>query len=220
MLLSPTPYTVINTSDDPTVSGSLPWAINQANNQGNAGYGTANSDGSVIGFDVPATDPGYSSGNNSWTITLSSTLKLSESDGPEVIDGPTAGTVIVSGGNAVGVFAVDLSITATISNLTISGGQVAGDGGGIFNLGLLNVSDCTISGDSAVGSGGGIYNNGTLTVTDSTISGDKAADGGGISDENDSDGPGNLMVNGSTFSSDTSEAIFNGESSGSTARAT
>ena len=84
---NPTYYTVNLTSDtgassgtDDThgghPSGDLLWAITQAN-------ANTNTAGSVIEFDprVFATPQ---------TITLSSTLVLSESAGPEVIDGPGA----------------------------------------------------------------------------------------------------------------------------------
>ena len=86
---NPTYYTVNLTSDTgassgtdayPTAgtpSGDLLWAVTQAN-------ANTNSAGSVIEFDptVFATPQ---------TITLSSTLVLSESAGPEVIEGPGAG---------------------------------------------------------------------------------------------------------------------------------
>ena len=91
-----------NTGDQ---SGDLLWAISQAN-------ANTNPDGSVINFDLatPA------------TIALSSTLELSESAGPEVIQGPGSGLVTISGNNAVGVFLVDSGVTACLSGLTISGG--------------------------------------------------------------------------------------------------
>ena len=56
---------------------------------------------------------------------------LSETAGPEVIDGPGAGLVTVSGGDSVGVFEVESGVTATLSGLTISGGSTTGNGGGV-----------------------------------------------------------------------------------------
>ena len=127
---NPTVYTVTDTSDSVTDTGSLPYAITEANANGNLA-------GSVIAFGFTAPQ----------TITLSSTLVLSESAGPEVIDGPSAG-VVISGDNAVEVFQVDSGVTATLSGLTISGGS-ASSGGGIENGGELTVSGSTLSGNSA-----------------------------------------------------------------------
>ncbi|MGO9469265.1 MAG: beta strand repeat-containing protein, partial [Isosphaeraceae bacterium] len=191
VLLSATPYLVINTSSDPTVMGSLPWGVTQANANTNAA-------GSIIEFDptVFATPQ---------TITLSSTLVLSESPGPEVIDGPSAG-VVISGNNAVEVFQVNGGVTATLADLTISGGS-ANYGGGIHNSGTLTVSGSTVAGSSAVYFGGGIYNGGTLTVTGSAIESNMVTDsccgaaGGGIANF------GTLTVSDSTLT-DNSVAAF------------
>ena len=57
-------------------TGSLPFAIAQAN-------ANPNSAGSVIQF-----DPTIFNSANPRTITLTATLTLSETGGPEVIDGP------------------------------------------------------------------------------------------------------------------------------------
>ena len=168
---SPTYYTVNLTSDTGassgtdaypvtgTPSGDLLWAITQAN-------ANTNPAGSVIEFDptIFATTQ---------TITLSSTLELSESAGPEVIDGPSAG-VVVSGNNAVEVFQIDGGVTGTLAGLTISGGS-ATYGDAISNYGSLTVSGSTIEGNS----GGGISNNGSLTVTGTTIEGNTSGGSGG-----------------------------------------
>ena len=168
---SPTYYTVNLTSDTGAASGTdaypvtgapsgdLLWAITQAN-------ANTNPAGSVIEFDptIFATTQ---------TITLSSTLELSESAGPEVIDGPSAG-VVVSGNNAVEVFQIDGGVTGTLAGLTISGGS-ATYGDAISNYGSLTVSGSTIEGNS----GGGISNNGSLTVTGTTIEGNTSGGSGG-----------------------------------------
>ncbi len=174
---NPTYYTVNLTSDTgansgtdayPTAgtpSGDLLWAVTQAN-------ANTNPAGSVIEFDptVFATMQ---------TITLSSTLELSESAGPEVIDGPSAG-VLISGNNAVEVFRVDSGVTAMLAGLTISGGS-APDGGGIYSYsdGTLTLSECTVSGNTA-GLGAGIVSFGTLTLTGSTVEGNTGSYAGGI----------------------------------------
>ena len=173
----PTIYLVTNSSGDPSVVGSLPYVINEAN---------ANTDlaGSVIRFDptVFATPQ---------TITLAGTLELSEPSGPEVIDGPGTNLVTVSGNNAVRVFQVDTGVVASLAGLTISGGSVTGDYGGgieVEKAGTLTLADSTVSGNSATdvginfyGIGGGIANAGWLTVTSSTFTNNSAHYvGGGI----------------------------------------
>ena len=181
LLLSgnPTSYTVNLTSDTGASSGTdastgnpsgdLLWAIEQAN-------ANTNSAGSVIGFDPTVFATAQS-------ITLTSTLELSETAGPETIDGPGASVLTVSGGNAVGVFLVGKGVTAKLSSLTISGGSVSFGGGGVFIAagGTLAVTDSVITDNSAAELGGGIYDNGALTITDdSVISDNSAAEGGGV----------------------------------------
>ena len=196
LLSSPTQYTVDLTTDSgPTSAGSgtgtagdLRYCINQAN-------ADPNLSGSLITFDpaVFATPQ---------TITLSSppgpgnvfgqpsldlhSLELSESAGPEFIQGPGANLLTISGGGPLltffpdfttinvnfGVFKVDSGVTATLSGLTISKGDAI-NGGGIENAGTLTVSDCSIANNSAGSSGssaysasnngGGIWNAGMLT---------------------------------------------------------
>jgi hypothetical protein len=171
---SPTVYTVTDTSDSASDTGSLRYAVNQAN-------ANTNIAGSAIEFDIPTSDPGYDPQTNSWTITLngdSGPLELSEQTWPEEIKGPGASTLTVSGHNATGVFQVDGSTTASISGLTISNGL-----GGVTNSGALTVRDCIIS-DNSSSTGGGISNGGILTVSESTIEDNSAAyAGGGIVSE-------------------------------------
>lgn len=73
------------------------------------------------------------------------------------------------------------------SSLEISGGNTAGDGGGIRSAGAnLTVYDCHITGCVAGGSGGGIYatgpNTGSVSISDSTKVHENTAglSGGGI----------------------------------------
>ena len=63
----------------------------------------------------------------------------------------------ISGGGASRVFQVDGGVTANFKGLTVTGGSIAGDGGGLYNEGgSVALTDCTVSGNSASGSGGGI----------------------------------------------------------------
>jgi len=107
------------------------------------------------------------------------------------------------------VLEVTEGVTATIRDLTITGGLPKfGDGGGIRNLGVLSVINSTISGNDVLKSyigdrnddGGGIYNSGTLSVINSTISENGATwcdNGGGIYNS------GTLSVVDSTISDNT-----------------
>lgn len=195
---SPTVFTVNTTSNNAAVAGSLPFEIKKAD-------ANTNLAGSVIEFDKNVFKAG-----TSHTITLKSTLALTETKGPEVIDGPGASIVTISGNNAVEVFSVATGVTASLSGLTITGGSanthenggggigndgtltvanstiesnsVAGSasGGGILNLGTLTITNSTIENNSAGGEGGGIFNDGTVTVIQSTIAGNSALDGSGI----------------------------------------
>ncbi len=157
-------FTVTDTSDNPSDTGSLRYAINQANadNQANTiNFGAL--------FDTPQ------------TITLGGTqLELSDSAGIQAITGPAAG-VTISGGGTSGVFAVENGVTATLSGLTITDGKGGGTGvyGGMYNLGNATLTNCTISGNSSTLRGGGLTNVGTAALTDCTISGNSTGNVGG-----------------------------------------
>ena len=88
------------------------------------------------------------------TITLASTLVLSETAGPEVIDGPGASLVTVSGNNAVEVFSVDSGVTATLTGLTISGGLATQGGGLSVDGGTVSLTNVTVINNQAVGARG------------------------------------------------------------------
>ncbi len=186
VLLSATDYTVNAITDTGAGSGTtgdLLYCIDQAN-------ANSNTDGSEIEFDPTVF-------GTPQTIMLSSTLTLSETAGPEVISGPDANLVTVSGNNSVGVFLVNGGVSATIAGMTISHGAPNSSGDGIDNEGTLTVSNCTIA-DNSVGYnnvGGGIFNDsdGTLTVSNCTIANSSAYSGGGI------DNYGMLTVSDSTI---------------------
>ena len=148
----PVTFMVTNLADNGP--GSLRQAILDAN---------AN-----VGYDIIQFASGVSG-----TITLTS----GELDITDAVDlqGPGSGVVTVSGNNASRVFSV--SANATISGLTITGGN-SDYGGGIYNAyGTLTVGNSTLTGNSAI-SGGGIYNAyGMLTVDSSTLSGNSAVGG-------------------------------------------
>ena len=133
---SPTIYTVDLTSDTGTGSdnkGDLLYCITQAN-------ANANTAGSEIEF-----APTVFQVATQQSITLSATLVLSETAGPEVLDGPGASDLKITGNDTVEVFSVSSDTTATLSGLTIWGGMTNQSGGGINNQGTLTVTSCDIS---------------------------------------------------------------------------
>ena len=134
-------FTVTSTLDDGS-AGTLRWAVGQANSAGGA---------ETIAFDKTVF-------KTPQTITLTGTqLELSDTTGTETITGPKAG-VTVSGGGLSRVFQVDGGVTASISGLTITGGNVGYryNGGGLYNNGgTATLTNCTVSGNSAFGGGGG-----------------------------------------------------------------
>jgi hypothetical protein len=98
------------------------------------------------------------------------------------IQGPGTELLTISGNSLTRVFNVGSGVSATLSGMTITGGEVisTSDGGGISNSGTLNLTDVRVYDNYAGDSGGGIYNTGDLTIIDSTIEGNQAGRGGGI----------------------------------------
>lgn len=169
-------FTVTNLDDGG--DGSLRQAILDAN---------ANPGADIIDFQDELTG----------TITLTSgELPLVTED--LTINGPGIFAITVSGNHASRVSVVNTGVTAVISGLTLTDGQISGNGGGIFNLGNLTLNNVAVSGCVSGLGGGGIFNNGTMTITNSTLSDNHANDnnagGGGIL----SNGP--LAITSSTLS--------------------
>jgi hypothetical protein len=115
----------------------------------------------------------------SQTINLSGgQLELADTTGTETIIGPKAG-VTVSAGGLSRVFQVDANVTASISGMTITGGNADADygyGGGLLIYGATTLTNCTVSGNSAFSGGGlatGSFSDpGTiLTLINCTVSG-------------------------------------------------
>ncbi|MGC1783072.1 MAG: choice-of-anchor Q domain-containing protein [Acidobacteriaceae bacterium] len=173
-----TTYTVTDTTDNATDSGSLRYAVNTA------------VDGDTITF-----------------LNVIGTITLTPANGALIIShsititGPGAGLLTISGNNATTVFIVN-SGTVSISGLAIANSN-AGSGvyGAITNGGTLTVTGCDLSNNAnPTDSGGAILNFGTLTVMDSTFSGNTAGVGGAIGGA-----AGTLTVENSTFSGNTAQ---------------
>ncbi len=206
---SPTIYTVDSTTDTGTGSndkGDLLYCITQAN-------ANTNTVGSEIEF-----DSSVFTGATQLSITLSAPLNLAETAGPEVIDGPGASALKITGNDTVQVFnESDEHVTATLSDLTIWGGMTSQAGGGIYNDGTLTITNGTFTNNTSGSDGGGIANPGVLTLTNSIIVDNTAPFGGGIDNE------GTLTVTGSTIESNTANSsggygggIYNGDDNSAT----
>ena len=163
-------FTVNSTLDDGSV-GTLRWAVGQANST--TGADTIDFDSTV--FNTPK------------TIALTAgQLTLTDTTGATTITGPSVGVTIArstaAGTPDFSIMGVNSGVSATLENLTITGGNAGskGSGGAIFNSGTLTLTNSTLSGNSAARDGGGIYNNGMATLTNSTLSGNSASYGGGI----------------------------------------
>ena len=119
------------------------------------------------------------------TLTLSANVTIDGTGRTVIVDGGcTFSGGVCTSNTGVGVFAVNRSVTASLTALTIQHGNTTGGiGGGIYNniSSTLTLTNSTITGNSATLDGGGIYNNGTATVTNSTFSGNSSSHiGGGI----------------------------------------
>jgi fibronectin-binding autotransporter adhesin len=134
--------------------------------------------GSTITFD-PALD-GQTITLTNGQLVIDKSLTIDASDLPGGIKMDANGLITNHR-----VMQVASGVTATLTNLHLSGGKVStnaypnNSGGGIYNQGTLTLSQSTLSGNSAE-YGGGIDNHGTLTLDEATLSGNSAVDGGGI----------------------------------------
>ena len=139
VLLAATIYTVNAITDTGAGSGTtgdLRYCINQAN-------ANPNKDGNLIQFAVTG------------TIALDSALpELSNTAGLIDIEGPGAANLTVARSTAKGtpafrIFTIDAGVRATLDSLTITGGHVEVNGGGIYNQGDLTITSSTISANGA-----------------------------------------------------------------------
>ncbi len=177
--LTPASFTVTDTSDSVSDTGSLRYAITNAQN------------GDSITFN---------SSLSGQTITLGSVLEISKN---VTITGLGASNLVISGDHSTEVFQVDVGVTGSISSLTVENGSGGNLGGGIENKGTLTLSYCTLSGNATSSSGGGINNAGTLTLSYCTLSGNTSfgffSFGGGIQNN------GALTISNSTFSGNSAQ---------------
>ena len=130
--------------------------------------------GTTITFDATAFPA-----NTAKTITLTAaaggTMHLAST---LTIDG-TGHAVTIGGGNALGLLEMD-SGTATLTALTLTGGNTGGGGGAVIVYGgTLVIANSTLTGNTAALGGALDLEGGTTAVTNSTLTGNSATAGAG-----------------------------------------
>ena len=128
----PATFVVVNTNDD-SDTGSLRWAIDQANALPGADR---------IEFAIPTTDPGYDAKSGVWTIAISQALPPLMGSDPVTIDGcsqpgASPNDLPVTSADADGNAGTDATLT-----IELSGGNA-----GVGTDGLsIQASSCVIEG--------------------------------------------------------------------------
>ncbi|MEU7724745.1 hypothetical protein AB0B78_05830 [Streptomyces sp. NPDC040724] len=116
----------------------------------------------------------------------------------------------VTGGSPLfRLLSVDEGGTLTLKGLTVTGGRIDSNGGGIANAGTLRLEDSKVAGNQARGNGGGIANEGgdvTLVDTEiltnvATSATDLPGNGGGLSNS----AAGTLKLHKSTVAGNTAD---------------
>ncbi len=139
--------------------------------------------------------------------------------GTGAIAGTGSGSTVIQAKGSFRTVNVGKAATATLSRVTITGGNAgpSGYGGGVYNAGKLTIRLSVISKNRAV-AGGGIANaGGMLTVTGTTVSDNSAPvyGGGGIQNGGLHNVPGLVTVTDSTITGNTSGGdgggILNGQ---------
>lgn len=153
---------------------TLRAAIQEANALG--GSHTINLSASTYTLTISGSDDSAQAGDLDIINTNPTTVNIT------IIGAGARSTVIDGNGSVIAdrVFDIHASNEATISDVTIRGGNISGSfGGGISNAGTLTLDSVTISGNTAGQDGGGVSNGGTLTITNSTFNGNTATANGG-----------------------------------------
>jgi hypothetical protein len=122
------------------------------------------------------------------------------------ISGPGTDNLTVDGNDENRVFYVGPAVFVTISNLTITNGNVPTNyGGGVYNdHSDLTMNTCRVSDNSAFW-GGGMYNDGslgrgTVLLNNSAFSNNSAFQGGGIFNKGENSGSTTATLNNCAFS--------------------
>jgi len=206
---------VVNTTADGVGLGACATGgsctLRQAINQYNADTSGAD----TITFSVPTPATFNISANGRLNIDNTSNVPLT-------ITGAGTTKTIIDGGSSVEVLNVPGNGVASLANLSIQHGSIAGFGGGILvDVGsTLNLSNVVVSHNATTnpgaggGAGGGIFNGGgSITLTNSTVSsntvGGSGGAGGGVYNYE-----GTLTLNNSTVSGNVVDGTVGGGGGG------
>ena len=120
--------------------------------------------GDTIVFQIPTSDPGYSTSTGVFTIILTSGEIVVDKD--LTITGPSAANIAISGNHASRIFNITAG-TVAISDLSLINGKAQGAdgilprepgmpgiGGAVLNQGTLTITRCTFKGNTARGGAG------------------------------------------------------------------
>ena len=152
--------------------------------------------------------------NTPQTIILTGGALFIGGNGRVVINGNGENLLTISGNNQNRVFSVSSIADLTLNGLTVSGGRINSDGGGIINNGTLRISNSAIannagsSGGGTPNGGGAIYNNlGRLTLINSKVINNSLTNGsgGGILNNN-----GTVNITGSIINNNTASSAEGG----------
>src|SRR5271166_3492752 len=140
----------------PKTTCTLRWAITAANTKAKVNGCAAGSGTDTIVFNSGLSGT-ITLGSDLPTIFNTLTIQGTETSPP---------AITISGGGKVQLMQVNEGATLNLNYLTLTDGyaapEIANNGGGILNLGTLNVANCTVSGNSAAEVSGGIGNAGTM----------------------------------------------------------
>ncbi len=141
---------------------------------------------------VAAANAAVTADDVTFQSTLTGQVSLTAAAGGEIpisgnqlyINGPAADRVTVAAAPTSRIFNVNTSPAGslvTIYDLTLTGGNVVGDGGAVLNTNAhFNLKECVLSGNDATEDGGAVYNAVPAgQISDTTIAGNTAGDDGG-----------------------------------------
>lgn len=149
-----------------------------------------------------------------YTLTISGTMEDNSMYGDLdvrdhlTINGFSSGFTIVDANNIDRGFHVMYGVNAVFNHFTVRNGTAPqpwypeGHGGGVHNLGTLNLNNMAIENSYAMYEGGGVYNTGNLSVEESRIVYNSGA--GGLSNA----GAGRMVVNNSVIAANSSGSFF------------
>lgn len=181
-------------------TGGLTFAINQINPEAIAPASSIQSAIAAIG-----TVAGTTTIDLGAATYVGTPIRIDQS---VTINGAGATNTVISGGNTFRVVDIASGVTATLRNLTVTGGNATATGGGIRNQGNLTLANSRVTNNIAA-TGGGIHNTGNLTITTSTLSGNQSTNNNGGAIFNG----GTVTIRSSTFNNnradDSGGGIFN-----------